>query len=54
METVHVLASPDVKEKLQYAGIEVIGSSPEELLTQMKTDTVVAGEGDQGGGIRLD
>jgi tripartite-type tricarboxylate transporter receptor subunit TctC len=53
-ETLRVLASPDAKEKLQNAGIEVIGSSPEGLLKQMKTDTLVLGKVIRAAKIRLD
>ena len=53
-ETLRVLASPDAKEKLQNAGIEVIGSSPEGLLKQMKTDTLVLGKVIRAAKIRID
>ena len=53
-ETLRALASPDAKEKLQNAGIEVIGSPPEGLLKQMKTDTLVLGKVIKAAKIRLD
>ena len=53
-ETVRVLTSPDVKEKLLSTGIEVIASSPEGLVKQMKTDTLVLGKVIRAAKIRLD
>ena len=53
-ETRRVLAQPEVKEKLQNGGIEVIASSPEGLLKQMRTDTLVLGKVIRAAKIRLD
>jgi tripartite-type tricarboxylate transporter receptor subunit TctC len=52
--SVQVLQSTDVKEKLFGAGIEVIASSPEGLLAQMKTDTVTLGKVIKAAKIRID
>ena len=53
-ETLRVLAASDAKEKLRNAGIEVIGSSPEGLSKQMKTDTLLLGKVIRAAKIRLD
>lgn len=53
-ETVRVLTSPDVKEKLLSTGVEVIASSPEGLVKQMKADTLVLGKVIRAAKIRLD
>ena len=53
-ETVRVLTAPEVKEKLQNGGIEVIASSPEGLVRQMKNDTVVLGKVIRAAKIRID
>ena len=53
-ETLRVLASPEAKEKLQNAGVEVIASPPEGLLKQMKRDTLVLGKVIKAAKIRID
>ena len=39
-EIVRVLALPDVKERFLTAGVEIIGSTPEQLATKVKADLV--------------
>jgi tripartite-type tricarboxylate transporter receptor subunit TctC len=53
-ETVHVVTLPAVTEKLLGAGIEVVASSPEGLMKQMKSDLVVIGNVIRAAKIRLD
>jgi len=53
-ETVRVLTSPDVKEKLLATGVEVIASSPEGLSKQMKADTLALGKVIRAAKIRVD
>jgi tripartite-type tricarboxylate transporter receptor subunit TctC len=53
-ETVRVLTSPDVQEKLLSSGVEVIASEPEGLVKQMKSDTVVLGKVIRAAKIRVD
>jgi tripartite-type tricarboxylate transporter receptor subunit TctC len=53
-ETVGVLQSADVKEKLFNGSIEVIGSSPEGLMAQMKSDTATLGKVIKAARIRLE
>jgi len=49
-----VLQSPDVKEKLFNGSIEVIGSSPEGLRAQMKSDTAKLGKVIKAAKIRME
>jgi tripartite-type tricarboxylate transporter receptor subunit TctC len=53
-QTVQVLQSADVKEKLFNAGIESIGSSPEDLMKQIRSDTATLGKVIKAAGIRID
>jgi tripartite-type tricarboxylate transporter receptor subunit TctC len=53
-ETVRVLQSADVKEKLFNGSIEVIGSSPEALMAQMKSDTAKLGKVIKAAKIRME
>jgi hypothetical protein len=54
MTTVRVLTSPEAREKLLSTGVEVIASSPEGLVKQMKADTVTLGKVIRAANIRLD
>ncbi|HEV7801634.1 MAG TPA: tripartite tricarboxylate transporter substrate binding protein [Burkholderiales bacterium] len=53
-EAVRVLQSPEVKEKLFNSSIEVIGSSPEGLRTQMQSDVAKLGKVIKAAKIRID
>jgi tripartite-type tricarboxylate transporter receptor subunit TctC len=53
-ETVRVLQSPEVKEKLFNGSIEVIGSSPEGLMAQMNSDTAKLGKVIKAAKIRME
>ena len=45
-EIVRVLNRPDVKEKFSKAGVETVGSSPEQLLATVKSKMSRMGQGD--------
>ena len=51
-EVVRVLHRADVKEKFFSAGVETIGSSPEELAAAMKSDIARLGKVIKDAGIR--
>ena len=53
-ETVQVLQSPEVRERLFNAGMGVIAGSPAGLLSQMKSDTAKLGKVIRAANIRLD
>ena len=53
-ETVRAVTSPEVRGKLLAAGIEVIASSPEGLVKQIRRDLVVQGKVIRSANIRLD
>ena len=53
-EVVRAVTSPEVKERLLAAGIEVIASSPEGLMKLIKNDVVVLGKVIRTAKIRLD
>jgi len=53
-ETVRVVTSAALREKLLGAGIDVVASPPEGLMKQMKTDLVVIGRVIRAAKIRLD
>jgi tripartite-type tricarboxylate transporter receptor subunit TctC len=53
-ETVRVLQSAEVKERLFNGSIEVIGTSPEGLMAQMKSDTATLGKVIKAAKIRID
>ena len=53
-ETVRAVTSPGLREKLLGAGIEVVASSPEGLMKQMRSDLVVIGKVIRAAKIRLD
>lgn len=53
-ETVRVLGTAEVKEKLLSTSIEVIGSSPDGLLAQMKSDMATLGKVIRAANIRVD
>jgi tripartite-type tricarboxylate transporter receptor subunit TctC len=51
-ETARVVNRPDLKEKFFSAGVETVGSSPEELATAMKSDMARIGKVIREAGIR--
>jgi tripartite-type tricarboxylate transporter receptor subunit TctC len=51
-EIVRVLNGSDVKERLKNLGIEVVGSSPEELAASIKTEMARVGKLIKAAGIR--
>jgi tripartite-type tricarboxylate transporter receptor subunit TctC len=51
-ETVQVLNTPDVKEKLQSAGVEVIGDMPDQLAARVKSEMLRIGKVIKDTGIR--
>ena len=53
-ETVRVLGRPDVKEKFLAMGAEVVGSSPEQLMTTVRSETSRLGKVIKDAGIRGD
>ena len=53
-EIVKALARPDVKEKFFKAGVEVVGSSPDQLVATMKNDASRFGKVIKDSGIRLE
>ncbi len=53
-ETVRVLSRPDVKEKFLAMGAEVVGSSPEQLMTTVRSETSRLGKVIKDAGIRGD
>jgi tripartite-type tricarboxylate transporter receptor subunit TctC len=53
-ETVRVLQSADVRERLFNGSIEVIGTPPEGLMAQMKSDTATLGKVIKAARIRID
>ena len=53
-EIVLILNKSDVKEKLFNVGVEVVGSTPEELATRMKSDIAKWGKLIRDAGIRTD
>jgi tripartite-type tricarboxylate transporter receptor subunit TctC len=53
-EIVLVLNKPDLKEKLLPAGLEIVGSSPEQLGSAMKTELVTLGKVVKDAGIRAE
>jgi len=53
-EIVKALARPDVKEKFFKAGVEVVGSSPDQLVATMKNDASRFGKVIKVSGIRLE
>jgi tripartite-type tricarboxylate transporter receptor subunit TctC len=53
-ETVRVLNQADVKGKFFPIGVQVVGSTPEELTATMKTETVRLGKLIKDAGIRVD
>jgi tripartite-type tricarboxylate transporter receptor subunit TctC len=53
-ETVRVLQSPEIKERLFSASVESIGSSPEGLRAQMQSDTAKLGRVIKAAKIRID
>jgi tripartite-type tricarboxylate transporter receptor subunit TctC len=53
-ETVRVINQPDVKEKFFNAGVETVGSSPEQFAATIKTDTARWEKVIKGAGIKLD
>ena len=53
-EVVRVLAKPDVKDKFLANGMEVVGSTPQELAATMKSEIVRIGKVIQDAGIRGD
>jgi tripartite-type tricarboxylate transporter receptor subunit TctC len=53
-ETARVVNRPDVKEKFFNAGVETVGSTPEELASAMKSDMARIGKVIKEAGIRAD
>ena len=53
-ELVRILEKQDVKERLFNAGLEIVGSSPEQLMAAMKADVVRLGKVIRDAGIRAD
>jgi len=53
-EIVQVLNQPDVKEKFFTAGVETVGSSPEQFAATIKSDTARWGKVIKDAGIKLD
>lgn len=53
-EIVRVLNSPDVKEKFLYAGVETVGSSPEQLAAAIKSEMATVGKVIKDAGIKLE
>lgn len=53
-EIVRVLNRADVKEKFLNVGVEVVGSSPEELAAKVKSDMARLGKLIQDAGLRAD
>jgi len=51
-ETVQVLNTPDVKEKLQSAGVEVIGDTPDQLAARVRSEMLRIGKIIKDAGIR--
>jgi tripartite-type tricarboxylate transporter receptor subunit TctC len=51
---VQALKPAETREKLLNAGLEVVGSSPEQLAAAMKTETVTLGKVIKDAGIRID
>ncbi len=51
---VRALRPAETREKLFSAGLEVVGSSPEQLAAAMKTEMVTLGKVIKGAGIRVD
>ena len=49
-----ILEKQDVKERLFNAGLEIVGSSPEQLMAAMKADVVRLGKVIRDAGIRAD
>jgi tripartite-type tricarboxylate transporter receptor subunit TctC len=53
-DTVAVLAEPAIKDKLAQTGVLVVGSTPEELATQLKSETDMWGPVIKAAGIKPD
>jgi tripartite-type tricarboxylate transporter receptor subunit TctC len=53
-DTVAVLAEPAIKEKLAQTGVLVVGSTPEELGTRLKSETEMWGPVIKAAGIKVD
>jgi len=51
-ESAQVLNTPDVKEKLQNAGVEVIGDTPDQLAARVKSEMLRIGKVIKDAGIR--
>jgi tripartite-type tricarboxylate transporter receptor subunit TctC len=53
-EIVKVLKQPEIKEKLLNAGMEVLGSSPEQSAAMIKSDMTIMGKLIKDAGIRAE
>jgi len=43
-ETIRILALPDIREKLQAAGVEPVGNAPQEFTAQIRADMLKYGK----------
>ena len=51
-DTVAILAEPAIKERLEQVGVEVVGSTPEQLAAQVRAETELWGPIIKAAGIK--